>query len=80
MQQHSGALMNILSISSESIVKLNLFILLAQLNVSVQHMCAASLAEITQALVRNPSEVIKQNLQVGHYTGMLDCAADIFKH
>ena len=43
-------------------------------------MCAASLAEITQALVRNPSEVIKQNLQVGHYTGMLDCAADIFKH
>ena len=29
------------------------------LNINVQHMLAASLAEISQALVRNPFEVVK---------------------
>ena len=50
------------------------------LNINVQHMLAASLAEISQALVRNPFEVVKQNLQVGKYSGMLECGMDIFKH
>ena len=50
------------------------------MNVNVQHMAAASMAEITQALVRNPFEVIKQNLQVGKYEGMWECAVDIVKH
>jgi solute carrier family 25 S-adenosylmethionine transporter 26 len=56
------------------------FIVGGTLNVSVQHMIAASLAEMTQALVRNPFEVVKQNLQVGHYSGMVECALDIVKH
>ncbi|TNV87136.1 hypothetical protein FGO68_gene1189 [Halteria grandinella] len=51
-----------------------------RVNVSVQHIIAATLAEVTQALVRNPFEVVKQNLQLGHYSGMVECAADIVKH
>lgn len=43
-------------------------------------MMAASIGEIMQALVRNPFEVVKQNLQVGHYKSMYDCGVDIFKH
>lgn len=43
-------------------------------------MLAASSAEIMQALVRNPFEVVKSNLQVGKYKGMLECAVDIIKH
>lgn len=50
------------------------------LNINVQHMLAAATGEICQALVRNPFEVIKQNLQVGKYKNMLECAVDIFKH
>jgi solute carrier family 25 S-adenosylmethionine transporter 26 len=43
-------------------------------------MIAASIAEMTQALVRNPFEVVKQNLQVGKYNEMLECAVDIVRH
>jgi solute carrier family 25 S-adenosylmethionine transporter 26 len=50
------------------------------LNINVQHMIAAATGEICQALVRNPFEVIKQNLQVGKYKNMLECGIDIFKH
>jgi solute carrier family 25 (mitochondrial S-adenosylmethionine transporter), member 26 len=74
--------MNTASIFSDNIVILNLISLIASsfMNVNVQHMAAASMAEITQALVRNPFEVIKQNLQVGKYEGMWECAVDIVKH
>jgi solute carrier family 25 S-adenosylmethionine transporter 26 len=43
-------------------------------------MMAAATGEICQALIRNPFEVIKQNLQVGKYSNMVECAVDIFKH
>ena len=43
-------------------------------------MLAASIGEISQALVRNPFEVIKQNLQVGKYKSMLECTVDIYRH
>lgn len=49
-------------------------------NVNVQHVMAASMAEMTQALVRNPFEVIKTNMQVGKYHGMMECGKDIVKH
>lgn len=50
------------------------------LNVNIQHMLAAASGEIAQALVRNPFEVIKQNLQVGKYHNNFEAARDIFKH
>ena len=43
-------------------------------------MIAAAVGETTQALVRNPFEVVKQNLQVGKYKNMVECAIDIFQH
>ena len=43
-------------------------------------MLAAATGEVSQALVRNPFEVVKQNLQVGHYKTTWECAKDIFKH
>jgi solute carrier family 25 S-adenosylmethionine transporter 26 len=43
-------------------------------------MISAAIAESTQALIRNPFEVIKQNLQVGKYHSNLEACYDIFKH
>jgi solute carrier family 25 S-adenosylmethionine transporter 26 len=41
---------------------------------------AATIAESTQALVRNPFEVIKQNLQLGRYSNNVEATVEIFKH
>lgn len=43
-------------------------------------MIAAALAESTQALIRNPFEVVKQNLQLGNYKNNIEASIDIFKH
>lgn len=41
------------------------------LSFSQQNMLAAAVAECSQALIRNPSEVIKQNLQIGKHNGSM---------
>jgi len=42
-------------------------------------MLAASLAEVTQALIRNPFEVVKQNMQVGHFTSVSQSLGNIWR-
>lgn len=45
-----------------------------------QHFCAAAVAEATQALARNPFEVIKQNQQIGKYETIMQAGRDIYSH
>ena len=41
------------------------------LSFSQQNVLAAAIGECSQALIRNPSEVIKQNLQIGKHNGSI---------
>ena len=50
-----------------------------QLSLPLQHFLAASVAESTQALIRNPFEVIKQNQQIGKYHTIFEAVGDIFR-
>ncbi|CAI2377596.1 unnamed protein product [Moneuplotes crassus] len=50
------------------------------MSLPLQHFCAASIAESTQALVRNPFEVIKQNQQIGKYETIIQAGKDIYSH
>ena len=50
-----------------------------KLTLPMQHFLAASVAESTQALIRNPFEVIKQNQQIGKYHTIFEAVSDIFK-
>ena len=44
-------------------------------------MLAAAIGECSQALIRNPSEVVKQNLQIGKHSGSMKTAIlEIYKY
>tara|TARA_B110000305_G_scaffold223360_1_gene267827 strand:- start:53 stop:310 length:258 start_codon:yes stop_codon:yes gene_type:complete len=43
-------------------------------------MLSAAFAECSQALIRNPSEVIKQQLQIGSHDNMSTAIKEVFKH
>lgn len=47
---------------------------------AIANFCAASLAECTQALIRAPSEVIKQNMQLGLHKSFMSCFNHVFKN
>ena len=47
---------------------------------SMNNMLAASFAECSQALVRNPFEVIKQNMQIGAGSSMSGVIAELYQH
>jgi len=47
------------------------------LGLSQQHVLAASVAEVTQALVRNPFEVVKQNMQIGQFGSIRESVSNI---
>lgn len=48
------------------------------MSLPIQHFFAASIGECTQALVRNPFEVIKQNQQIGVYNTISDAISSIY--
>jgi solute carrier family 25 (mitochondrial S-adenosylmethionine transporter), member 26 len=50
----------------------------SNLSLPIQHFFAASIAEASQAIVRNPFEVIKQNQQIGKYNTILEAISHIY--
>jgi solute carrier family 25 S-adenosylmethionine transporter 26 len=44
------------------------------------HMLSAIVGEASQVLVRNPFELVKQNMQLGKYTSVMEAINDIFKN
>ena len=50
------------------------------LSFSLANMLAASFAECSQALVRNPFEVVKQNMQIGSHGTMKEVVSEVYKH
>ena len=44
-----------------------------------QNAIAAAIGETCQAIIRNPSEVIKQNLQIGNHETMREAARSIYR-
>ena len=50
----------------------------SNLSLPVQHFLSASAAEATQALIRNPFEVIKQNQQIGKYHTIAEAFSAIY--
>jgi len=49
------------------------------LNIHVQHILASACAEVCQALIRCPFEVVKQNLQIGKYKTTMEAIDHINK-
>ena len=49
------------------------------LALTFQHMIAAGVSEATQALVRNPFEVVKQNMQIGKYKAMNEAFVSLYQ-
>ena len=49
------------------------------LNVHVRHIVASSIAEVCQALVRCPFEVVKQNMQLGAYNTTKEAISHIWQ-
>jgi solute carrier family 25 (mitochondrial S-adenosylmethionine transporter), member 26 len=45
----------------------------------IVHMCGAILGEASQVLIRNPFELIKQNMQIGKYNSIKESLVNIFK-
>lgn len=52
---------------------------LGQLSFTSQNMLAASVGECTQALIRSPSEVIKQNMQLGTHGSMSESIRNVWR-
>lgn len=58
------------------------YILLDKLKVKkdyIVHMCGAILGEASQVIIRNPFELIKQNMQIGKYNSIKESLISIFK-
>jgi solute carrier family 25 S-adenosylmethionine transporter 26 len=45
---------------------------------TLAHMCAAITGECSAVLIRNPFELIKQNMQIGKYSHILEAVRDIY--
>ncbi|KAK8813247.1 hypothetical protein WA158_002839 [Blastocystis sp. Blastoise] len=44
----------------------------------IAYMCSGAIAEIASVSIRSPFEVIKQNMQIGAYTGLFESVRDIY--